>query len=327
MFQIYQKEGTIYIENTPIFNTSIVVDEAFIEGLIGKITFNGSDLLIAIAEAQHLAYCSRVLSVAVIPLDANVTCHWHKLKKVNPSERRSSFYDMWQNPTVQQGVSSATRLLRDTTRLVNDMTFDDAITTICDIFSSHTFYYSNKLDLFDSQDAFIFNHMMQQSLDATLLPYSVLILQGFVHQEQIVLDDCHCVFTIISRRSRHRNGLRYQKRGVDDQGFVANFVETKQLLCVEMNSHTHQFQYLQIRGSIPLYWSQENGMKPVPILGQVKEEVTQRAMTLHFQKIERQYGLCTMINLAEIDGKEGVLSMAFLDQFHALSKDVTTDKK
>lgn len=34
-------------------------------------------------------------------------------------------------------------------------------------------------------------------------------------------------FTIISRRSVHRAGVRYLRRGIDEKGHVANFVETE----------------------------------------------------------------------------------------------------
>jgi hypothetical protein len=39
-----------------------------------------------------------------------------------------------------------------------------------------------------------------------------------------------CVFTLLSRRSRRRQGPRYIKRGSDREGNVANFVETEQIV-------------------------------------------------------------------------------------------------
>jgi hypothetical protein len=45
-------------------------------------------------------------------------------------------------------------------------------------------------------------------------------------------------------------GTRYLARGLDDDGNVANFVETELLL-------THRdivYSFVQIRGSVPLYW-------------------------------------------------------------------------
>ena len=46
--------------------------------------------------------------------------------------------------------------------------------------------------------------------------------------------------------------LRFQVRGVDDQGYVANFAETEQMIVVgdEITS------FVQVRGSVPLFWDQ-----------------------------------------------------------------------
>ena len=37
---------------------------------------------------------------------------------------------------------------------------------------------------------------------------------------------------VVSRRSRHRAGTRYKRRGVDAEGHVANYVESEQV-CFE----------------------------------------------------------------------------------------------
>lgn len=42
-------------------------------------------------------------------------------------------------------------------------------------------------------------------------------------------------YALISRRSRDRAGLRYQRRGIDDDANVANFVETETIMRVEVN--------------------------------------------------------------------------------------------
>jgi hypothetical protein len=41
-------------------------------------------------------------------------------------------------------------------------------------------------------------------------------------------------YIVISRRSRERAGLRYQRRGIDDDAHVANFVETETIMRVEV---------------------------------------------------------------------------------------------
>mmetsp|Transcript_16143 Transcript_16143/g.20513 ORF Transcript_16143/g.20513 Transcript_16143/m.20513 type:complete len:122 (-) Transcript_16143:308-673(-) len=59
--------------------------------------------------------------------------------------------------------------------------------------------------------------------------------------------------TLISKRSTARAGTRFNSRGVDEDGKVANFVTTE--LIVEQSSYL--FAHVQIRGSVPLFWSQK----------------------------------------------------------------------
>ena len=42
-------------------------------------------------------------------------------------------------------------------------------------------------------------------------------------------------YIIMSRRSRNRPGLRYQRRGIDEEAHVANFVETETIMRVEVS--------------------------------------------------------------------------------------------
>jgi len=73
--------------------------------------------------------------------------------------------------------------------------------------------------------------------------YILPIMQGYCQVTQfnippdpIAVDEDSVVdYIIISRRSRHRPGLRYQRRGIDDAAHVANFVETETIMRVEVS--------------------------------------------------------------------------------------------
>uniref|UniRef100_A0A8C8C042 Phosphatidylinositide phosphatase SAC2 n=1 Tax=Oncorhynchus tshawytscha TaxID=74940 RepID=A0A8C8C042_ONCTS len=130
-------------------------------------------------------------------------------------------------------------------------------------------------------DRFFWNkHMVQELIDLQVPEvdfWVTPIIQGFVQVQELVVnynespeeeksspdtplqeltcvDDIHPRFTValISRRSRHRAGMRYKRRGVDTDGHVANFVETEQLIHV----HNHSLSFVQSRGSVPVFWSQ-----------------------------------------------------------------------
>lgn len=51
-------------------------------------------------------------------------------------------------------------------------------------------------------------------------------------------EECHVEYVIISRRSRDRAGLRYQRRGIDEEAHVANFVETETIMRLEVPCRT-----------------------------------------------------------------------------------------
>ncbi|CAM9311994.1 unnamed protein product, partial [Heterosigma akashiwo] len=47
-------------------------------------------------------------------------------------------------------------------------------------------------------------------------------------------------------------GCRFTKRGIDEAGHVANFVETEQAV---LNQDGYLTAHVQIRGSIPVLWA------------------------------------------------------------------------
>jgi hypothetical protein len=116
------------------------------------------------------------------------------------------------------------------------------------------------------------------------------------------------LLTLISRRSVNRPGLRYLRRGVDDEGNTANTVETEQILSVpDWDSSHNVYSYLQVRGSIPLYFSQSPySFKPMPIMHH-SAETNQLAFGRHFREMSRRYGKVQAVSL--IDKHAGELKL------------------
>jgi len=116
--------------------------------------------------------------------------------------------------------------------------------------------------------------------------------------------------TLISRLSCRRAGTRFNSRGIDDDGNVANFVESETVYWSPsvvgqsdpaMNEKPSGicFSYAQIRGSVPVFWEQAAGLIP----GQQKititrsAEGTQPAFDKHFKELEQNYGAVHVVNL------------------------------
>lgn len=119
------------------------------------------------------------------------------------------------------------------------------------------------------------------------------------------------MLTIISRQASRRAGTRFNSRGIDDDGNVANFVETELVLWIAPGT---SFSYVQARGSVPIFWEQAPGLIP----GQQKIEVTrsseatQHAFDKHFETLELQYGAVHVVNLlSQLKAGEAELTAKF----------------
>ncbi|XP_020337053.1 phosphatidylinositide phosphatase SAC2 [Oncorhynchus kisutch] len=188
-------------------------------------------------------------------------------------------------------------------------------------------------------DRFFWNkHMVQELIDLQVPEvdfWVTPIIQGFVQVEELVVnynespdeeknspdtplqeltcvDDIHPRFTValISRRSRHRAGMRYKRRGVDTDGHVANFVETEQLIHV----HNHSLSFVQSRGSVPVFWSQAGyRYNPRPRLEKGEKE-TIPYFAAHFDEQLNLYKKQVIINLVDQSGREKIIGDAYLKQ-------------
>ncbi len=58
---------------------------------------------------------------------------------------------------------------------------------------------------------------------------------------------------LISRRRFEMAGTRFNARGVDEDGNTANFVETEMI--VEYPGNSLVYSHVQVRGSVPVFWS------------------------------------------------------------------------
>uniref|UniRef100_A0A7N9B1F8 Inositol polyphosphate-5-phosphatase F n=1 Tax=Mastacembelus armatus TaxID=205130 RepID=A0A7N9B1F8_9TELE len=185
-------------------------------------------------------------------------------------------------------------------------------------------------------DRFFWNkHMIQDLIDLQVDFWVMPIIQGFVQVEELVVnynetsdeersspetppqevtcvDDIHPRFTValISRRSRHRAGMRYKRRGVDTDGHVANYVETEQLIHV----HSHTLSFVQTRGSVPVFWSQAGyRYNPRPRLEKGEKE-TMSYFSAHFEQQLKLYKKQVIINLVDQSGREKLIGDAYLKQ-------------
>ncbi|KAL8906297.1 MAG: hypothetical protein Q9207_002123 [Kuettlingeria erythrocarpa] len=120
------------------------------------------------------------------------------------------------------------------------------------------------------------------------------------------------LLTLISRRSVLRAGLRYLRRGVDEDGHTANSVETEQILSGASWSPSEKiYSFTQYRGSIPLFFSQSPyAFKPVPIL-QRSFSTNHASFKRHFSNLISRYGDVQVASLVDKHGREAEIGRRF----------------
>lgn len=172
--------------------------------------------------------------------------------------------------------------------------------------------FNNQSILSRADQRFVWNrHLLRGFRSPEFRNFALPIIHGFVSINQLVINGHSFSWSIISRRSIYRSGTRLFKRGIDKQGNVANFVETEQI--VEYQGDKSSF--VQIRGSIPLYWVQTPDLryKPPPRLTDIDQEEQKNACIRHLDNISLLYGRQVLLNLVDQKGAEGNMEKAFND--------------
>eukprot|EP00934_Nitzschia_sp_Nitz4_P008021 Nitzschia sp. Nitz4//scaffold1_size375055//278359//282522//NITZ4_000307-RA/size375055-augustus-gene-0.689-mRNA-1//1//CDS//3329541138//8011//frame0 len=148
------------------------------------------------------------------------------------------------------------------------------------------------------KDMFAWNYFLTRELEGccntmSSFQWVMPIIHGAFIQRK--LNDYGRTLNIIllARRSRHFAGTRYLKRGVSEQGKVANDVEHEQILHDESISSTNGLfsSFLQVRGSIPTFWTQESSVTmPKPPIELNRVDPSYTATQLHFEDLIKRYG-------------------------------------
>ncbi|GAA5860538.1 hypothetical protein JCM3774_006201 [Rhodotorula dairenensis] len=138
--------------------------------------------------------------------------------------------------------------------------------------------------------------------------FMVLAIQGYVGTYDLNVAGEPVVLSLISRLGWKRSGTRFNVRGVDDDGSVANFVETETIL----RTKDLCFSYVQTRGSIPLFW-EEGGSQPfnqkITITRPI--EASLPAFLRHCEDLVEHYSRFHILNLLANKEGEAALTQAY----------------
>lgn len=175
----------------------------------------------------------------------------------------------------------------------------------------------------DFESAFAWNAHLSRALrlslgDVAASRWIAPLCHGYFAQTRASLSGREVTMTVVSRRSRHHAGTRFNRRGVNARGRVANEVETEQIVDagdaqlgffgsagsgttgvgndrVPANRRPRYEPRVssatQLRGSVPLFWSQDASttLNARPTIVCNRNDVTHVATAAHFSLVRARY--------------------------------------
>ncbi|KXH51181.1 hypothetical protein CSIM01_13495 [Colletotrichum simmondsii] len=198
----------------------------------------------------------------------------------------------------------------------------------------------------DFNGMFVWNsHLLQPAMKALKDPFDWChpIIHGYIDQAALSIYGRTAYITIIARRSRFFAGARFLKRGANDLGYVANDVETEQVVSEALTTSFHapghrlfsspQYtSYVQHRGSIPLYWTQDNtGVTPKPPIELNLVDPFYSAAALHFDNLFERYGapiyVLNLVKARERTPRESKLLLEYTNAINYLNQFLPEGRK
>lgn len=151
--------------------------------------------------------------------------------------------------------------------------------------------------------------------------WNLPLIHGSFGQQRCCLFGRSLTVTLIGRRSRFFAGTRYLKRGINEQGHVANEVEVEQIVEADPGGLS---SFVQVRGSIPAFWSQETSATvPKPPIKRYKHDASLSAARMHFRNLFARYGdrvvVLNLVRQFERRPRESLLGDEYFDTVQALN--------
>ncbi|CAK7564994.1 MAG: Phosphoinositide phosphatase sac1 [Sporothrix epigloea] len=269
-------------------------------------------------------------------------------------------------------------------RQLSDPDEDRFLSLLRSFLKSGTMYYSYTLDLTNSfqrqaaqqdaaratgqtesplwmraDDRFFWNRFVQSDLiefrhrgargqlhtQAGIDPYILPVIFGMFEIHPTTFRGRSLTIALITRRSRFRAGTRFFSRGIDEDGHVANYNETEQIVVLNDSGQsslggysgtgdmqtgrqlvsdgrsgsngqdTQILSYVQTRGSVPVFWGEINNLKYTPRLEVRGDaggiEAAFPAASTHFTEQVRIYGDNYLVNLVNQKGRERRVKEAY----------------
>lgn len=280
-------------------------------GVIGVLSGVGTDYLMVISKALlvSLFFKSKICQIKDIeflPFDTSLIDQQtgknnHNINANSNSFESSSLYSNEDN----------LQMIKDFLHY-NTLYFSDAYnltSSILENFNRPLLPNHSYLDNLNSQ--FCWNYDFLTKIQYIYDPFNnkenflFPIINGFVSNRLISEYDKEFNYLLIARKDNRRSGMRFLTRGSDNNGNVSNLVESEQIVIFLEEDKYNIISYIQVRGSIPIIWSQPSDFQFAPKINIESDfNIQMNIFSKHISELTSNYGKITLINLIDKKGDQ-----------------------
>jgi hypothetical protein len=279
-------------ENPEILQKSIIYKAINSKAILGIININKLYFILHVTTSKVVGKMKneiiyKIEEVEFCPMQT-VDLLYDEEKKINQIKDGISkllklgfYYSFGLNLTNSQQNQS--KLSSQEIKDNNNLTFEQKMKNIYKTVNKKYFFNYNLYKIFINK--------------STKLPYDFAysfilpIICGYIGMYDYTINNKQLQFILISRRSQNYAGTRYNTRGIDDNGNVANFCETEQILV----RGDYLFSFCQLRGSAPVFFEQL-GITGYTDITRGKH-FSKEAFSKHLEEINQDFPLVYFVNL------------------------------
>ncbi len=290
LISISENSNKIKVENPQILKSKNIIQKIKTKAILGKIGINNSNFILYVKSStevgkikNEIIYLITEVDFFEIPSENNNTDNKKEIKQFKEGISKilkTGLYYSFGLDLTNSRQNQAKKLYS----LFHDFKNNDFEYKIRRIFltcnKKYFFNYNLYKDFIDD--------LTSEPIDYTFI---VPIICGYIGIYNFIISNKHIKFVLISRRSQNYAGTRYNTRGINDDGNVANFCESEHIVIYG----NIMCSFCQLRGSAPVFFEQL-GLRAHTGITRNKD-LTIQAFSKHLQEIGEDYPLIYFINL------------------------------
>jgi synaptojanin len=146
--------------------------------------------------------------------------------------------------------------------------------------------------------------------------FYITLIRGYVQSETFGTGGSGRI-TLISRQDSRKIGHMFGPACMDDEGNVANYVETE----VVIYTGDHLVAFSIVKGNVPLFWKLDNHLLTTKIEFPRSEDASRHAFVRFFETMCTEYNMVYVIDALSSKGSQPELSQRYAHSIHALQKE------